>query len=114
MNLRRDKDMVYVDLEGEISFTTSAELKKTIHDFIKPSDSAVIINMSKVDFVDSAGLGTLISILKRIKRQKGRLILEYPQLGVQKLLEMTQIDKLMEVKKTQEPTTGDWSDFEKA
>ena len=39
------------------------------------------------------------------------MIVEYPQLGVQKLLEMTRMDELFEIKKTPEPTTGSWGEY---
>lgn len=70
-----------------------------------------MVNLSKVDFVDSAGLGLLISFLKYMKGHGGKMIIEYPKLGVQKLLEMTRMDELIEVKKSPEPTTGSWSEF---
>ena len=84
---------------------------RQVYDFIRQEDAVLVINLSKVDFVDSAGLGLLISFLKYMKNHNGRMIVEYPNLGVQKLLEMTRMDELFEVKKRPEPTTGSWNEF---
>ena len=111
MNIYREKDAVHLVLKGEMSFYNVTILKERIFKFIKPEDKVIIVDLSKVNFMDSAGLGLLISLVKRMKSQGGKLIVEYPQLGVQKLIEMTRLDQLMEVRKTSEPTTGSWSEF---
>lgn len=90
---------------------TVDEIKSRVYDFIEKEDITLVVNLSKVDFMDSAGLGLLISFLKYMKGKNGKLIVEYPKLGVQKLLEMTRMDELIEVKKTPEPTTGSWNGF---
>lgn len=112
MVIYRHNNTVQIKLEGIMSFTTIGSIKNQIYDFIQPDDRKVIMNLSKVDFVDSVGLGLLVSLLKHMKSQDGHIILEYPQLGVQKLMEMTRLDELFEIRKTPEKTTGSWSEFE--
>jgi anti-sigma B factor antagonist len=103
--LRNDKG-VYVQPKGSISFLTVDTIERQVYDFIRKDDTKLVIDLSKVNFLDSAGLGMLISFLKHMKSQNGIMIVEYPQLGVQKLLEMTRMDELFEIKKTPEPSTG--------
>lgn len=87
------------------------EIKRLVYDYIEPKDTEIVVNLSKVDFLDSAGLGLLISFLKLMKKRGGKVVLEHPKLGVQKLLEMTRMDELFDVKKRPEPTTGSWNEF---
>ena len=96
---RNDKG-VYVQPKGSISFLTVDAIERQVFDFISEDDAVLVIDLSKVNFLDSAGLGMLISFLKFMKSHNGEMIVEYPQLGVQKLLEMTRMDELFEIKKT--------------
>ncbi|MFY9279885.1 MAG: STAS domain-containing protein [Caldicoprobacterales bacterium] len=107
----RDNNTVFVQPKETISFLTMDQIKKQVYDFINPDDTVLVVDLSKVDFIDSSGLGLLISFLKHMKSRGGKVVLEYPKLGVQKLLEMTRIDELFEVKKRPEPTTGSWEEF---
>jgi len=110
MKLSRRGDIVWIELEGDISFYNAGAIKQRIFDALKPEDKTAVVNLSKVDFMDSAGLSIIISLFKHIKDRGGSLVLEYPKLGVQKFLEMTRLDRLIEIKKTKEPTTGSWAD----
>lgn len=111
IKIYRDQNTVYFKPKGAISFLTINEIKKQVYDFIDADDTVLVIDLSKVDFIDSSGIGLLISFLKHMKNRGGKVVLEYPKLGVQKLLEMTRIDELFEVKKRPEPTTGSWQEF---
>lgn len=111
INISRKGNCVYVQPEGSISFLTVDDIKKDVYDFIDKKDILLTLNLAKVDFMDSAGLGLLISFLKHMKGNGGKLAVEYPQLGVQRLLEMTRMEELFEVKKKPEEKTGSWSEF---
>ena len=107
------EDDVYIEIEGDISFNNAQDIRKTILDNFRDTDKKAVVNLSKVDFMDSSSLSIFITLLKRVKQKGGELILEYPQLGVQKLLEMTRLDELIEIRKTEEPTTGSWPEAKK-
>ncbi|NLI60010.1 MAG: STAS domain-containing protein [Clostridiales bacterium] len=111
MEIYRNKNTVFIQAEGKVSFLTVNEIKRLVYDYIEPKDTEIVVNLSKVDFLDSAGLGLLISFLKLMKKRGGKVVLEHPKLGVQKLLEMTRMDELFDVKKRPEPTTGSWNEF---
>jgi len=112
VEIRKNGDTIWVELVDDLSFTNSHRIKERILKYVDHDIKVLILNMSKVNFMDSAGIGLLISLLKKMKSNGGKLIVEYPKLGVQKLLEMTKLDELMEIKKKPEPTTGSWDDFE--
>lgn len=108
MKVYHSENTVFIELEGDISFNNAQEIRQIISDNIRDTDNAAVVNLSKVEFMDSSGLSIFITLLKRLKQQEGHLILEYPQLGVQRFLEMTRLDQLMEIRKYEEPTTGSW------
>lgn len=112
MKIKRQAHDVYIEPDTDISFITLADIQEQIDDFLQPDDQRLVLNLSKVQFIDSSGIGLLISLLKRMKNQSGEFVVEYPRIGVQKLLEMTRLDQLFEVRKKEEETTGSWSEFE--
>jgi len=112
MIMERKDHTVYIALDEDLSFATVFSIKDKINRFLRQDDKKVVLNLSKVEFMDSRGLGLIISIFKRMKMMGGEFVIEYPQLGVQKLIEMTRLDKLFKVVKTPEQKTGDWSSFE--
>ncbi|HHY83060.1 MAG TPA: STAS domain-containing protein [Clostridiales bacterium] len=108
MEIRHVDDTVYINIRGDISFSNAQEIRKKIADNIRKTDKKAIVNLSEVDFMDSSGLSIFITLLKRIKEQDGQLIIEYPQLGVQRFLEMTRLNEIIEIRKAEEPKTGSW------
>ena len=113
MKICHKEDTVYIELEGDVSFSNARESRKPMIENLLPSDQKAIVNLSRVDFMDSSGLGLFITLLKRMKGRGGKLILEHPQLGIQKFMEITRMDELMEIRKTEEPKTGNWPEARK-
>jgi len=112
MLMERKDDTVYIELDGPLSFGTVLSIKERIKEFLRRDDKKLILNLSKVEFVDSKGLEFIISIFERMKKNNGEFVVEYPQLGIQKLMEMARLDQMFEVIKTPEEKTGHWSEFE--
>ena len=111
MVIHRKHETVFAYPEGEISFLNMEEMKREIIRQILESDRHLVMNLQKVDFMDSTGLGMLLVFLKMMRNRGGDMVVEYPQLGVQKLLEMTRLDRMMKVIKSDEPASGEWGRF---
>lgn len=112
MLIERKDHTVYIELDRPLSSGTVSSIEKRIKQFLRQDDRKLILNISKVEFVDSKGLEFIISIFKRMKKLDGEFVIEYPQLGVQKLIEMARLDQMFKVIKTPEEKTGHWSEFE--
>ena len=95
-----DKEGVMVfQVNGEINISTSPELKKQ---FEKQPSKKIVVDLTEVPYVDSSGLATLVEILKRTKLQGGNLGLSGLSDKVRSLFEITKLDKLFQVFKTQD------------
>ena len=57
----------------------------------------VVLDLSKVEFIDSAGLGTLISTLRHFLAKSGDMRLAGPTVRVQVLLEVTRLERVFSV-----------------
>jgi anti-sigma B factor antagonist len=84
-------------IEGEIDINTSPGVKKSFDKLISSKTPKIIINLSKVTYVDSSGLATLVEILKNMRSYGGRLRLSNMSSKVKSLFEITKLEKLFEI-----------------
>ena len=91
-----------INVEGDITAIEAGSLKKEISDTIgsKPYQF-LVLNMGKVNYIDSSGLGVLISALKRTKENGGgavKLLGVQPRVkAVLDVTRMTQVFDLVDV-----------------
>ena len=95
-----EKEGVLVfQVNGEINISTSPELKKQ---FEKQPLKKIVVDLLMVNYIDSSGLATLVEILKKTKSQGGALGLSGLSDKVKSLFEITKLDKLFQILRTQD------------
>src|SRR6266436_4746546 len=62
-----------VDVEGEIDVYTAPRLRELLIDLVNKNNYQLVVNMEKVEFLDSTGLGVLVGGLKRVRAHDGSL-----------------------------------------
>ena len=68
VELRKSGDVVIVDLQGKLSAGLGDQiLRDTIDELLGESWKKILLNLSGVSFMDSAGLGELVAGLRRCK-----------------------------------------------
>jgi len=99
MNIRvTDHDeFLTLSIEGRLDISTASKLKQEVLDRINSGALAIILNMAQVDFINSSGLGTLVSILKEVRSAGGRLVLSNLASYVQEIFEITQLAEIFEI-----------------
>lgn len=74
---------------GEIDINTSPELKTKVIDLIKKEKMGIKLNCKELNYLDSTGLGVLISILKETKEQNTTMKIENLKPNIYKLFDIT-------------------------
>ncbi|OGW82928.1 MAG: hypothetical protein A3C47_06485 [Omnitrophica bacterium RIFCSPHIGHO2_02_FULL_51_18] len=87
-----------LQVTGEINISTSPDLRKV---FEKNAGKKLVVDLAKVNYIDSSGLATLVEMLKKMKSQGGSLGLAGMSEKVKSLFEITKLDKLFLVYNTQ-------------
>jgi len=98
MDVRFKKDgfTLIVAIEGEIDHHTSRLLKERIDSkFIMEPVKNIIIDLSRVTFMDSAGIGLIIGRMKRVSSVGGSMSIRNPKPEILKMLKMSNIDNLI-------------------
>jgi len=92
-----NRNQVQVALSGSIYVENVAEILDRFNRLIDKGHTTFIVDLSLVDYIDSAGLGTLIAIHKRALSLSGGLMIKGQKGLIKELLELTRIDKVLAV-----------------
>jgi anti-sigma B factor antagonist len=80
-------------LRGEIDVYTAPRMRQAIVDLVDAGSLNIVVDMDKVDFLDSTGLGVLVEGLKRVKTRNGTLSLVVTQDKILKIFDITGLNK---------------------
>lgn len=99
---RSQGDTTIVDVTGDITLYHSPDLRKTLLDLIKTQRIPyVIVNLTEVKYIDSAGVASLIEGLKASRDVKSRFALYGLSRVAREVLELTRLLKVFEVYETE-------------
>jgi anti-sigma B factor antagonist len=78
-----------IDVQGEIDMYTAPRLRELLIDLVGKGSYQLVVNLGKVGFLDSTGLGVLVGGLKRVRAHDGSLDLVCTQQRILKILKIT-------------------------
>jgi anti-sigma B factor antagonist len=93
-------DIEIVDVEGEIDVYTAPRLRELLIDLVNNGHYQLVVNMEKVEFLDSTGLGVLVGGLKRVRAHDGSLDLVCTQERILKIFRITGLTKVFGIHDT--------------
>jgi len=99
-------DVQALDLEGEVDVYTAPVLRQAIMDQVEGGVKHLLINLARVEYLDSTGLGILIGGVKRLKEQGGSLRLVGPSARIQRIFEITGLNKIFDVYASEQEALG--------
>jgi anti-sigma B factor antagonist len=85
---RRSGSATVVEVQGEVELHSASQLRDELLRASEAEHPCVVVDLSRVTFIDSTGLGVLVGALKRV-REKGALSLVCPQRQVRRVFEIT-------------------------
>src|SRR5437016_2626771 len=96
-----DSGIVVVDISGRLCFSEVA-LQRDINELLQQGHRNFVLNLADVPYIDSFGLGQLVTIWTSIRSREGRLVLLRPTDHVRQLLHITKLDTIFHISE-QEP-----------
>ena len=95
-------DASLLPLRGEIDVYTAPRLRQAIIDLVEGGATRIVVDMERVDFLDSTGLGVLVGGLKRVKMKEGSLSIVTTQDKILKIFDITGLNKAFPIHGTLE------------
>ncbi|MFC1671212.1 STAS domain-containing protein [Spirochaetota bacterium] len=97
INQRQNGEVVILDISGEIDLYNAPEIKDTINKLIEQKIYNVVTNLENVSYIDSSGIGALISSLSNLKKYQGGLKIINVFASVRKVFELTKLTSFFEI-----------------
>lgn len=98
LETRKENEILYVKPLGKrIDASNSTFFKGALVDFIVQGENRIILNLGSVEFIDSSGLGSIITILKTISTSKGSFALCEVNPMIMNLFSVTRVDKVLSI-----------------
>lgn len=91
LKIRKSGSIYIIDVNGEMDLYNSYKLKELILKMMEKSIEHYIINLEKVDYIDSSGIGALIYICSTIKKKNMKLRIANIHGSVKKVIELTKL-----------------------
>jgi anti-sigma B factor antagonist len=92
ITVRSEHGCVIVAVAGEIDISTVAQLRERLYE-LAANGGTLIVDLNRVTFIDSTGLGALVGTARRVAEHGGNLYAVCAQPQPRKLLWTTGVDK---------------------
>ena len=100
--------IVIIDIDGEIDLYNAPEIKETIKNHMEENKKQIIINLEKVSYIDSSGIGALISSLSNLKKVGGGLKVLHVYDSVKKVFELTKLTSFFDIYDDEQEAVSDF------
>lgn len=103
ISTRKLKNATIVDVTGDITLYNSPEVRKSLLGTLREQGvSRVIVNLEKVNYIDSAGIASLVEGLKVSRDLKRGFALYGLSATAREVLQLTRLLKVFEVHDTEQ------------
>jgi anti-sigma B factor antagonist len=89
--------VVVIEVEGQLIVGNRQDLKQRVLDALEAGDRKFLIDFTHTGYIDSSGLGVLVSLSKKIRDEGGDLRLAGLNEDLKTLFELTKLDTLFAI-----------------
>lgn len=102
--VRKDdaKGVVIIGVDGQLIVGNRHDLKTKVMESMDAGETKVVVDFTNTGYIDSSGLGVLVSLAKKIREAGGDLVLAGLNEDLRTLFELTKLDTLFAIKESAE------------
>ena len=93
---------VVVQPTGRLNMVAAPRLREQLRELVETGSRHLVVDLSATEFIDSSGLGALVSGLKAARQAGGDLRIAAPTEQVRRVLTLTKLDKVLTAHETAE------------
>ncbi|MGB6391734.1 MAG: STAS domain-containing protein, partial [Candidatus Acidiferrales bacterium] len=91
-------EVAIIDFSGKITLGEgSSTLRKTVRELLDQGKRKILLNLSDVDYIDSSGIGEMVSAYTTVRNAQGELKLVYLTKRVHDLIQITRLFTVFDV-----------------
>ena len=92
-----DGKIVVIDVPNRLTIDTADELKKQLKNLVDDGIVQVVVNLAETDYMDSSGLGAIVSKIAVTRSKNGDVRLAAVQKYIDYLLDLTHLNKVLQI-----------------
>jgi anti-anti-sigma factor len=95
---KQESDTVVIAIEGNIALDGVNEAKAYMKPHLdNPDVKGLLLNFEKVNFIDSSGIGLIVSIFKTMQEKNGKLVLTNLSKKNEEIFSITRLNKILDI-----------------
>jgi anti-sigma B factor antagonist len=98
----KQNDITVLDVQGQLIVGNRQELKQKVLEELERGARKFLIDFAGTGYIDSSGLGVLVSLSKKIREQGGELRLANLNDDLRTLFELTKLDTLFHIARSRQ------------
>ena len=100
-------DWAVMRVSGEIDMATAPRLRQQVQTVTVGRPAGLVLDLDRVDFIDSTGLGVIVGAAKRMRMSDGSLRIVCSQAHLIELFELTRLNEVFDLFETLEDALAD-------
>lgn len=98
LQVKKQGEVIFLKpLSSNLDATVTTAFKTRVYDLINQGNNYFVLNLSEVSFIDSSGLGAMVSILKTLNINNGDIVLCGVLQPVLNLFKLTRMDQVFQI-----------------
>lgn len=94
LNLIDQGDHYLIELIGDLDIYNNKKFKEKLADIYEELDKDLVVDCSRLEYIDSTGLGSFISLLKLTRDEEKDITVKNLKKNIKKVFKITDLDKL--------------------
>lgn len=94
LNLIDQGDHYLIQLIGDLDIYNNKKFKEKLADIYEELDKDLVVDCSRLEYIDSTGLGSFISLLKLTRDEEKEITVKNLKKNIKKVFKITDLDKL--------------------
>ncbi|MBL8958530.1 MAG: STAS domain-containing protein [Gemmatimonadetes bacterium] len=95
--IKKHGEVCVVDVDGQLIVGNRQELKQKVLDELERGERRFLVDFSQTGYIDSSGLGVLVSLSKKVRESGGEFRLSSLNDDLRTLFELTKLDTLFQI-----------------
>lgn len=102
MDIREQEGIVVIAPVGDIAEENSIIFKEKLRELLKSGKGKIVLNIGKVEYITSAGLGIIAFLVEMARGQGGDIVLVNPNESIMGLFQITDLHKVFTISDTED------------
>ena len=107
VDIRKQNESAVVSVKGRVDASTAPDFEKQLVELIDKDENRLVVDLSGLEYISSAGLRVILATAKRLKARQGDIILVGLGGSVKEVFEISGFYSIFNIKETVEAALED-------